>query len=643
MAVIELAFQRQGDLAEQRTEILVLIDGTEVLLVADQVSLQVDALVAADRWRQGAVAAVALPCRRQRDGIGGSRTDTVRRAAIVDHVLLEADRAGDVGFDARALGADAEEDGVDFREWHAETDAATGLLDLVAADVQRRRFRRPQVHFKAARNAIVRKIRIGLRKRDRAAVMAGIEFNADRVAATGEVCLRNRCRQGEFFRLRKGAADQEVTRWFFHHRHVDVDLVGRALRFRRVDGHVLEVAQAVDTVARQLDLVAVVPGRFELAEFAADDFIARGGVAGDIHVAHVHALARIDEESKTHFMLVTVDFGIGIDVGKRIAERGQAVLDAFIRGRQARARVNLAFAHQVQRFQLFFAAEHLAFELGAGDLVLFTFGDIDRQVDIFFIGRDRHLRGVDLHLDIATIQVVGLQRLDVARQLGLRILVGLRVPAEPAARVQGQLIAQFLVREGLVADDVDLLDAGHVALVDGEHHVDAVALDRRDGGGDLHAVQAMRQVLALELLFRAVDRSLVENLRFADADFLQSLDQHIFFKFLGAREFHGSDGRALLDQHHQHVAIDFQAHVLEKTRRVQGLDGGDTLLVGERFADAHRQIAENSTRFSTLDPFDPDVLDSKWLDGQRMAGTEGHDGGADQAATKGRQGKTSRM
>ena len=34
---------------------------------------------------------------------------------------------------------------------------------------------------------------------------------------------------------------------------VDVDLVGGALRFRRLDGHVLEVAEAVDAVARQLD------------------------------------------------------------------------------------------------------------------------------------------------------------------------------------------------------------------------------------------------------------------------------------------------------------------------------------------------------------------------------------------------------
>ena len=342
-------------------------------------------------------------------------------------------------------------------------------------------------------------------------------------------------------------------------------------------------------------------------------------------------------------MLFAVDLGIGVDVGKGVAERGQAVLDALVRRRQARARVDVAVAHQVQGLEFFFAAEHLAFELGAGDLVFLAFGDVDRQVDVFFVGRDGDLGRIDLHLNIAAIEVERLERFDIARQLGLRILVRLGVPAEPAARVQGQLLAQLLVREGLVADDVDLLDAGHVALVDGEHDVDAVTLDRRDGGGDLHAVQAMRQVLALELLLRAVDGGLVENLGFTDADFLQRLDQHVFFKFLGTGKFHRRDGRAFLDQHHQHIAFDFQAHILEHARRIQRLDGGDTLLVGERLADPHRQVGKHGARFSTLDPFDPDVLDSEWLDGQRVAGTEGHDGSAYQAAAKGWQGKTSRM
>ncbi len=67
-------------------------------------------------------------------------TDTVGRAAIVDHVLRK--RIGLVmSVSMRdALDADAEEDGVDFRERHAEADVAAGLLDRVGADVQRRRF-----------------------------------------------------------------------------------------------------------------------------------------------------------------------------------------------------------------------------------------------------------------------------------------------------------------------------------------------------------------------------------------------------------------------------------------------------------------------------------------------------------------------
>jgi hypothetical protein len=146
-----------------------------------------------------------------------------------------------------------------------------------------------------------------------------------------------------------------------------------------------------------------------------------------------------------------------------------------------------------------------------------------------------------------------------------------------------------LVREGLVADDVDLLDLGDVALVHGKGDVDAVTLDRRDGGGDLHAVQAVRQVLALEFLLGAVDGRLVEDLGFADADFLQRLDQHVFSNSLVPVNSTDGDGRTFLDQHHQHIAFDFQRTSLKKPVAYSALMAA-ILLVVERLADPHRQV-----------------------------------------------------
>jgi hypothetical protein len=75
------------------------------------------------------------------------------------------------------------------------------------------------------------------------------------------------------------------------------------------------------------------------------------------------------------------------------------------------------------------------------------------------------------------------------------------------------------------ADDADLADARRVALGHREGDVDAVALERRDGGHHLGAVQAARQVLALDLLLGAVDQRAVEGQALADAGVLQRLEQ----------------------------------------------------------------------------------------------------------------------
>ena len=47
--------------------------------------------------------------------------------------------------------------------------------------------------------------------------------------------------------------------------HVDVDLVGRARHRIGLDVDLVEIAQAVDAVARHLDVARVVPGGFLLA------------------------------------------------------------------------------------------------------------------------------------------------------------------------------------------------------------------------------------------------------------------------------------------------------------------------------------------------------------------------------------------
>jgi hypothetical protein len=60
----------------------------------------------------------------------------------------------------------------------------------------------------------------------------------------------------------------------------------------------------------------------------------------------------------------------------------------------------------------------------------------------------------------------------------------------------------------------------HIAFGDLEGHVDAISFERRHGGDDLRGVQALAEVLALDLLLRAVDEGLVERQTLADAGVL---------------------------------------------------------------------------------------------------------------------------
>src|SRR3546814_7433903 len=57
------------------------------------------------------------------------------------------------------------------------------------------------------------------------------------------------------------------------------------------------------------------------------------------------------------------------------------------------------------------ASQHLAFQLDIRNGVFVSFVDIDRNVNIFLVRRNGNLGRLDLHLQIAAIQIEGFQRL----------------------------------------------------------------------------------------------------------------------------------------------------------------------------------------------------------------------------------------
>ncbi len=66
-----------------------------------------------------------------------------------------------------------------------------------------------------------------------------------------------------------------------------------------------------------------------------------------------------------------------------------------------------------KRFELFFLADVIAFQLDAGDHKALAFCHIERDADILLVGRYGDLRGVNLELQVATRQVVGAQGFNV--------------------------------------------------------------------------------------------------------------------------------------------------------------------------------------------------------------------------------------
>ena len=115
-------------------------------------------------------------------------------------------------------------------------------------------------------------------------------------------------------------------------------------------------------------------------------------------------------------MIGLIDLRLCVDLRERVAIFAELVDDRL------RGRLQLFSRETVTRFdldelgQLRLAVEQIARELDCTDLVRFAFVQRDRQVHVLLVGRDGHLRRVDVELEIATIQVVRAYVFKVARE-----------------------------------------------------------------------------------------------------------------------------------------------------------------------------------------------------------------------------------
>ena len=600
LAPADFGIDAEREAPRQRQVLLVLRVGTQVACVAEDAPVEINALVAALGGNERTVAAVARPA----DGDRHRAADRAEGFAVVEVVL----RQRDVALDRSALVADAEEHRVELAERHAQPHRHARRDELVLLALAVQRLDGSIEDVDRARDAVDGEIRVDGGEHQRALRAAGVDFDAEVIARAEHVVLLDRRRQRELVGAREARAQEQVAGRFFLDRDREVDLVLRARHFVGLDVHFAEVAEPVDAVARQLDLAAVVPRRFELAELAAHDLVARARVAGDVDSAHVDAALQLGHEVDHDLTGGAIDVGTRLDLGERVAEGAEALDESLRRFGHRFGAVRLAGLDLHQRLEVFFLAEVFAFELHRRHGVGLAFGDVDGDGDVLLVGRDRNLRRLDVELEVAAVQVVGAQRLEIGIQLGARVAVGFRVPVEPAAFVQVEQSLQRALGKRAVAEDADFADARRRTFGDREGDVDAVALLRRHRRHDLGAVEAAREVLALELLLGAVGERLVERQAFADAEVLQRLDQRVLVEFLQAGEVDVGDDRTLFDDDDDDALVDLDSHVLEQAGGEERAQCSRALLVVVGVADAKRQRREYRAGVGALQALDADVL-----------------------------------
>src|SRR5467141_3503647 len=584
-----------------------------LLLESQAVILQVAARELAAHARQGArfrlqdvVPRVARPA----GGCGGVPIGVAELADEID--VLQ--RAGVEGLQIDRLEVHPEIDRRDLRGGIAELHAAADGIGDVGGDRQLRGVGAALVDIEALADAVDRVIRIEIGQRVDLVHAAAVDGRGDELSGAEGVRLLDRRRESEFLDAGEPDPDQQRAGGSLLYTVHDVDLVAAGLHRARFDRRLGEVPGALDAPAGKLDLRGIVIGAFELPHLPADHLVAGLAVAGDVDAPHVDAPPGVDDDVERYGALLLVEVGDGIRVGECIALIAEPVADGLGAGGQLLAREHVPRLELHQLFQLVPGQQHLPAQLPVRDGVLLALEDIDGDVDLAPVGRDRDLRGFDVEVEVAAVLVVRAQRFEIGGELLTRVAVVLRVPGEPARSAQHEKAHQLALRERLRADDADAADFRHLAFGDRDVDADAVALQRSDGGLDCGRVIAVRKVLALDLLLGEVEHRAVEDARFRHAQLAQRLAQLLVLELLDAGEIDLRDGRPLLHVDHEDVVFHLEPHVREEAGGVQGAQRLLRLFLVHGFADLDWQVAEHRAGLGALQTLGADVLHDEGLE-----------------------------
>ena len=197
-----------------------------------------------------------------------------------------------------------------------------------------------------------------------------------------------------------------------------------------------EETQAVHTVARQADAVAVKPGRFQLAELSADDFITRAVVALDVYASYVGSARRLRLNHDGHAGVVAVDVWHAFDARKSKTKPAKVVRKRTDGFGHILGVVGLTGSNADQRFEIVFSAQKVPFQPYTRHHKTLALGDVHRDGHVLLAGGDGHLGRVNGKLQKTTRQIEGTEGFQIGIEPSTGVTIGPGVPAQPVAGVQ---------------------------------------------------------------------------------------------------------------------------------------------------------------------------------------------------------------
>ncbi|MND81326.1 hypothetical protein D3C80_731170 [compost metagenome] len=394
---------------------------------------------------------------------------------------------------------------------------------------------------------------------------------------------------------------------------VDVHLVVGAGHLRGLDVDFLEEAEALQAGLGLVDQVGRSPATFHLAHFAAQHFVFGLGVAAEVDAVDVGALARVHHEGDGNGVVLVVGFRHAVDVGEGVALVAQAAGDQLGGGGHHLAREDLPFLHQQQGLHVLLGHLEVTGELHLAHGVLLTLVDVDGDVDVLLVRGDGNLGGGDIHVDVAAVQVIGAQALQVTGELLAGVLVVVLEEGQPVGGLELEQVDQVFIGEDGVAHHVDVLDGRDRTFVDVDLQRHAVARLRDHFGFDLGGVSALGHVLALQFVTYAFEGGALEDLAFGQAGLFQALEQVFGADGLVAFDLDAGDRRAFDYGDHQYVAVAAELDVLEETGLEQRAGRLDQATVVRRFTYVERQGPEDAAGGNPLQAVDADVGDGEGL------------------------------